>query len=165
MGAEIAGLLGTLIGGLVSIGTTFLSNRHARSLQTSADAIVREERAREFQRDNLLKCQEQMQATARLTGKANYEDTMAFRAGKPWKEIYLSEPLNSDLADCARRFSALVERVADDELRTALKAIGMEMTMVINSGSPVEADAALKRAIDAYQLTMVQLGEVLRKTY
>jgi hypothetical protein len=165
MEAEIAGLLGTLVGACASIGTTFLSNRHAIHLQSSADANNRQEKARAFQRDNLLACQEMTQIIGRLTAEILHEETLALHKGTPWTKHIISEKLNHDMAANRRKFSTLIERVADDALRNELKSLSMLLTEVLRAGSFDEAETAMFTAFSANEKTMALLGNVLRKTY
>ena len=165
MEAETAGLLGTLIGACVSIATTFLSNRHAINMQSSADAIQREEKAREFQRENLLACQDMMQVIGRLIAKAFHEEAMAWGQGTAWGTHRFSNSLDDDLAAEKRKFAVLVERVADDTLRNELKLMGLALTQVVMAESFEEARDRLDAAMTANGKTMQLLGIVLRKTY
>jgi hypothetical protein len=165
MEAEIAGLLGTLVGACVSIGTTFLSNRHAIHLQTSADANERQEKARAFQRENLLLCQEVIQMVARLTAKGFHEDTLAWHAGTEWEKTKLSAQLDQDLATNKGKLSTLIERVAGDELRRELKSISWLLNKVLGAPSFQDAETALFAAVAENERVMSLLGDSLRKTY
>lgn len=165
MEAETAGLLGTLIGACVSIATTFLSNRHAISMQSSADAIQREEKARAFQRENLLACQDTMQLIGRLTAQAFHEEAVSWGQGTPWGEHTFSKPLDDELAEQRRKFSILIERVADDKLRNELKLMSLSLSHVLLAESFEEANSRLTTAHEASANTMKLLGIVLRKTY
>lgn len=161
----IAGFFGALVGAGASIATTFLTNRHAVNLQSSADAIERQEKARAFQRETLLACQEAVRASARLTGRAYYEEVMALHNGTPWKKHIFGEPLNTDLAATKGTFGMLVERIADNELRDELKAVSKLMTDVQFAASKQEAEMALYLAMTRTEKVTELLGTVLRKTY
>jgi hypothetical protein len=165
MEAGIFGLLGALIGACASTATSFLSNKHAINMQSSANSLERHEKARAFQRDNMLACQEQMQVVGRLTAKAFHEDAMALRSGTAWRKHMLPQQLDEDLAANQRKLSVLIERVADDELRKELKSLTRLLNDVTNAPSFQEAESALGNAMAANQKTMELLGTVLRKTY
>jgi HAMP domain-containing protein len=165
MEAGTAGLLGALVGACVSIATTFLSNRHTIKLQASADSIERQEKARAFQRDNLLACQEMTQVIGRLTTQVFHEDAMALRRGIAWGNHIVTEQVDQDLAANRRKFSTLIERVADDELRKELKAVSRLLNNVTAADSLGAAESALNTATTANQKTMELLGVVLRSTY
>jgi hypothetical protein len=160
-----AALLGGLIGACASVGTTFLNTRHAINLQSSADAIERQEKARAFQRDNLLACQEQMQVVGRLTAKAFHEDAMALQSGIAWQKHRINPELDEDLTTSRRKLAMLIERVADDELRHELKSLSRLLYEVGGAASFQEAESALNTAMATNQETMELLGTVLRKTY
>lgn len=166
MEAEVAGLLGALLGATASIATTFLSNRHAAALQAAADSDERQERAREFQRENLLACQDMMQVVGRLTAQVHHADAMAFKeSGTPWNTHTLPHEIDQDLALNIRRFVVLIERVENDELRNELKALKAALVRVTFSTSSEAAESNLAVAMSANEKTMEHLGVILRKTY
>jgi C4-dicarboxylate-specific signal transduction histidine kinase len=165
MDAATGVLLGGLIGACATVATTYLSKRHAINLQSSADAIERQEKARAFQRDNLLACQEQVQVVGRLTAQVLNQDVMALGSGSAWGKHMVPQQLDEDLAAGRRKLSVLIERVADDELRKELKSLTLLMDYVTAAPSLQEAERALGNAMAANQKTMELLGTVLRKTY
>lgn len=83
MDAAIWGFIGTVVGTVVgasaSILTTFINARNSARLQENADTLQRLERAREFQRTNLLELQEALSQHMRLIGRAHLEDVESFR--------------------------------------------------------------------------------------
>lgn len=160
-----AGLFGAFVGACASIATTFLANQHAVNLQSSADTIERQEKARAFQRENLLACQEAIRTAARLTGRAYYEEVMAFHAGTPWKKHFFGEPLNTDLTDSRGALGMLIERVENDELRNELKTTATMMFDVQSADSQQAAEMAFFAVVTKTQEVTELLGTVLRKTY
>lgn len=161
----IAGLFGALVGAGASIATTFLTNRHAVGLQSSANTIERQEKARAFQRETLLACQEAMRKNARLTGRAFYEEVMALHNGTPWRKHMFGEPLNTEMAESRGSLGMLVERIADDKLRKELKVVAKLMGDVQFSASKEEAENSLFAAVERTEKVTELLGTVLRETY
>jgi len=158
-------LLGVVVGSAASITTTTMASRNALHLQDRADSLERSERARAFQRDNLLAVQDALQDLARLTGRAHHEDFLAHRESGVWGRSPLSEEVDEGLGLANRRLTALVERVADDELRSKLKAMHSSLTRATMASSREEADARMEATVDEFTGVMARLGEVLRSLY
>jgi hypothetical protein len=89
--AALWGFLGALVGAGTSIATTWVSNRHEATRQRQADSLERVERARAFQRDNLLELQDTLQNAMRFCGRMLHEDQMAFKRGGKWGKALLGD--------------------------------------------------------------------------
>ena len=165
MEAAAWGLIGTLVGALTSIGTTWLSSRNSYSLQGARLGEERAERARSFQRETLLALQEAIHDALRLNARAHLEAHEAYRQTGKWGDRLLTEEVNEGSRLAYRRVSILVERVSDDPLRTMVKAL----TRLAAEGSFVrsEHDAELnQQKLTAEALTVFEsLGSVLRSHY
>lgn len=81
------GLIGTLIGALASIGTTWITARNASTLPITIAERARDEQNRTFQRETLLELQMTVSDILRLVSRAHFQDRMAFRSGIAWGEI------------------------------------------------------------------------------
>lgn len=161
----IGTLAGAIIGAAASIVTTVLTSRNAIHLQRETDSLERSERARAFQRDNLLEMQDALQDALRLMGRAHLEDQAAFRREGNWGRGMLSDDTDENIRLANRRLSALVERVADDSLRSKLKDIHKRLNRPLFATSEEEAQALFGDATSAAQGVMEHLGEVLRNQY
>jgi hypothetical protein len=73
------GVIGTAVGALASIGTTWLTNRNSANLQASAKAAERVETQRAFQRQTLLELQDAFHDAIRLAARVHLEDCKAER--------------------------------------------------------------------------------------
>lgn len=69
MEPAIWGFVGTLTGAAASIITTVIISRNQVQLQKENDSLERQERARAFQRENLLKIQDILQEALRFMFK------------------------------------------------------------------------------------------------
>lgn len=169
MDAAVWGFIGTLAGAIVGAGasivTVVLTSRNAMQLQRESDTLERQERARAFQRDNLLQVQDVLQDALRLMGRAHLEDLREFRRSGTWGKSYLSDEVNEDIRLANRRMSALVERIADDSLRSELKAIHEQISRTLLATSDIEAEKLVNDAAVAANRVMGCLGEVLRNHY
>lgn len=161
----IGALAGAALGALASIVTTVVQNRNVAQLQLQADLLDRTERARAFQRDNLIALQEALQDVARSAGRTFHEDAMANRGGTEWGKLLLSDELDTSALAADRRLSALVERVQDDALREQVRAVHSEFRRVPSATSERDAEAHLMTGSTLYTEAMRHLGEVLRGLY
>ena len=62
MEAALWGFLGTIVGAMVSIATSWINSRNETERQRQANSFERLERARAFQRDNLLNLQKRFRS-------------------------------------------------------------------------------------------------------
>lgn len=159
-------LLGAVVGAFASIVTIVVTARNARALQADADASERVERARAFQRDNLLVLQEALAVEMRLVARGHLEDLASYREGKLFPgQARLSEDLDYELLEAARRVAALTERVANNGLRSTIKSLRREMTGVLLARDATESEARMRDISSHYHAVIEQLGTVLRETY
>ena len=170
MGAASWGFIGTVLGAVVgasaSILTTLISGRNSARLQEKADTLQRLERAREFQRNNLLELQDSLFQQMRMIGRAHLEDIEYFRKSESGERSnFLSEELNQELMLSNRKVAILTERISDDSLRNNLKELRRKMTNVLMARSENESREMLQQASDHFELFMGQLGVVLRSNY
>ena len=167
--AAVWGFIGTVVGAIVgaaaSIVATTTASRSAAHLQRQGDVLERAERARAFQRDNLLAVQEALQDLARLSGRTYHADIMACRAGAEWGSQLLPSDLDEALGLANRRLSALEERVADDALRLELKETHRKFTDLAFAHSSEDAEALMSNAGESLAQAMAHLGDVLRSLY
>ncbi len=164
------GFIGTLVGAIVgasaSIVTTIITGRNSRKLQEDAEELERNERARAFQRTNLLELQDALSIGMRLVGRVHTEDVVSFRSGEDRDgRPYLSDELNQELMISNRKLSILTERIADDSLRENIKNLREKMSNVAMSRDENESLEALNQAAISFETTMKQLGVILRGSY
>lgn len=170
MDAATWGFIGTVVGAVVgasaSILTTLISGRNSARLQEKADTLERLERAREFQRYNLLELQDSLSQNMRLIGRAHIEDVESYqKSDSGERSNLLSEELNQELMVSSRKAAILTERIADNTLRDNLKELRQKMTDVLVAKSETESREMLQIASISFEQFMVQLGVVLRSNY
>lgn len=165
MDAALWGFIGTLIGALASLGGTWLTSRHASSLHATTLGIERDEKFRIFQRDTLIALQDALHDLLRFVARGHIEDTKAFHETGEWGKEFLSEEVSEGQMLARRHMLILVERVADDDLRTTLKRLNTMLTNVSFGGAKETADQnweiASIYAFDVFE----QIGKVLRGQY
>ncbi len=162
----IGAIVGTIVGASASIITTLITGRYSRKLQQDAISHERSERAREFQRNNLLELQDVLSSHMRLVTRAHLEDIKSFRdSPNESQRPLLSDELDQELSLSNRRLTILTERVADDSLRESIKALSSEMFSVIIAKSESESNEAIQNLASMFKNTMESLGFVLRASY
>jgi hypothetical protein len=159
------GFLGTIIGAGASIATSWISNRHELMRQKQSDSLGRVERARGFQRDNLLELQQILQDAMRFSARIMHEDTMAFRQGGKWGTTLLSEEISEGYRATTARLMALTVRVADDEVRDAINNLRDMLASCQFAKSKEQADLVHKGIAEAYPPLMEDIGKTLRSLY
>jgi len=165
MDSAVWGIVGTAVGALASIGTTWLSNRHAQKLQTLTSLRERQERFNAFQRETLIDLQEALHDALRLATQAHLEDEAAFHAGGTWNENVLSEDVNEGVRIAQRRVAILAERVADEKLRTEVVGLMAKVNAITMSNSLQDSRSAWQESLTRLTLTSVSLGTTLRALY
>lgn len=150
---------GAVLGAGASIITTLIATSNAKKIQKYGAMAERSEKAKEFQRNNLLELQNAVSISMRLIGKVHLSDM------ENGQSSLLPEELDNEVLDSNRQLSILTERIADDELRNAVKELRHRMTEVILAKTKSESLDAMKIASFTFEPTMEKLGEVLRNNF
>jgi hypothetical protein len=159
------GVIGTAVGALASIGTTWLTNRNNAHLQTSAKIAERIEAQRAYQRQTILELQDAFHDAIRLVAQVHLEDCKAERDGTPWGRNHLPDDLSENMRVANRRVMLLVERISDESLRTQIKSVMTLACSVTECSSRTEAVSRLDEATMQGVAAIVQSGAVLRSLY
>jgi hypothetical protein len=114
------------------------------------------------QRENLLEVQGALQELARFTCRAHHRDLVAHRNGAPWGRSLLGEEVSEGLGLGHRRLAALVERIADDSLRSEVKDVHSKLTWQTMAASEEEDESRMRDLDEAFAQGMPHLGAVLR---
>jgi hypothetical protein len=165
MDAAAWGLVGTLVGALSSIGTTWLTSRNAHSLHVATKDAEQIERSNNFQRQTLLDLQEALHDALRLTTQAHIRDREAHQEGADWGRNQLGESIDESLRLAFRRVAILIERVAHDELRTQIKSLMSLANAVLLARGEQEARERIALCYGAATEAMEAVGTVLRGHY
>ena len=165
MDAAAWGLIGTLVGALASIATTWIASRSAHRIQSEKQAEERAERAKEFQRETLLALQEAIHDALRLNTQAYFEDVAVFKKSGVWGRGLLSDEVRDGLRLSCRRVAILIERVADASLRTDVKSL---MGVAVKCGFAQDEQEAERYQFElSERMTplLERIGGVLRSHY
>jgi hypothetical protein len=163
--AAVWGLLGTLVGALASMGTTWLAGRSSQALQQESAREERAERANSFQRQTLLELQEAIHDALRLIHRAHIEDRQARQSDQVWGRNVLSEEVDEGIRLAQRRVSILVERLESDDLRLQVKSLMSAATRVLLASNQNEANHLLIETTSIATNALEAIGSVLRRHY
>ena len=165
MDAAIWGFIGTLVGALASLGGIWLTNRNTRIIHVEALKTERDEKLRVFQQSTLITLQDAVHDLLRLSGKGYYEDTIAFRQTGEWSSTPLSSDLDDRLTTARRHMLILLERVKNDELRSHVKNLNLELIKVLQAKNKETADRLWCTAsLEGFE-TLEKIGKELRVQY
>ena len=169
MNPESWGFIGTLFGAIVgastSILTTRINSRNAVRIQRDLEQNKRDERFREFQRDNLIKLQDEIANCINLMIKAHIEDLEYFKHNNDWQSTALSEELNKKLTQAIRQFSIIIERIDDDILRVKLYEFRKSINNSLISKNYDKSLSNINDISKRFNGLMQDIGEELRKNY
>ena len=159
------GLIGTLIGALASIGTTWITARNASTQQIAIAERARDEQNRTFQRETLLELQTAVSDILRLVSRAHFQDLVAFRSGTTWGRNMLDDALDAEMGTTFRKISLLTARVVDDQLRQEIQQAVASAAHVSAAVDEQSAMGQLSIAMDAGSALMGRIGVNLRQQY
>ena len=122
MEAAIWGLVGTIVGALASIATTYIQSRHSEAQRSVVTREERDERRRAFQRETLIELQDVLHNLCRMVVRGHLEDNAHYRKTGIWGQNLLSDEVNEGQRLLRARAMLLTGRVANDELRRSIRA-------------------------------------------
>ena len=135
MEAAAWGFIGTLVGALASIGTSWLATRAAVSAQREKVELDWRVQHKEFQVKAVTELQEVLGDFVRSTGKIRHVDEMREAHGHAGKPLPVDEDLSEQHAQLLRRISVLVARVDDQAARDAVMSVrNTAVTILIGVG-------------------------------
>ena len=161
----IGTLLGTLVGGCVSIATTTISARNASKIHSLKTKDEREERARAFQRETLLITQETLQDLMRLASRIYLADKISFRRNGKWDKNIIDDDLDESFRATNQKLSCQIQRIFDESLRNKLKDQHALISNISLSESEIDAEIALHAAGGNFEIVTEELGALLRANY
>jgi len=159
MEAAVWGFIGTVIGALASIGTSYFAARSASAAQRERMRLEWNLQYREFQIKAVTELQEILFEFSRATGRIRAADERreAQANGAARGPALLGEDLSEKFSQLIRRINVLLGRIDDKEVRKAISAakdvattvaigVGVDMaTMMAFSARVQEADDSLAK--------------------
>nr|WP_321228568.1 hypothetical protein [uncultured Psychroserpens sp.] len=161
----IGTIVGTIVGASASLFATYLNGKNSLNIQKGTEKFKREEIAREFQRDNLLKLQDEFASGMRLIGKAHIESFRYHKKHNDWKGFRFSDEIDSSLTSMYQSLMKLTERVRNDKLRQSIIDIRKDMSNMRVYETEAENDQYIGKLAEKYELLMEEIGIELRNNY
>lgn len=156
-------LLGTLIGGAVTLFATYMTARHQNKLEDKRLAASREDEWRRFERDSLVGLQEAVQRGMRATGKCCLQMDKLAAEGKEWAD-WTVDPSDSEMQRQSLEDILLLSRRVDDaELVKALSLFRQKAhDVTFSSRTRTQLFDSMRELSDAYDTAMEVIGEKLK---
>jgi hypothetical protein len=161
----IWGLIGTIVGALASIATTYIQSRHAEGLRLVATKEERDERRRVFQRETLVELQDTLHDLCRMMVRGFLEDKAHYRKVGVWGQNLLSDEVNEGQRVLLRRISLLTGRISNDELRQNVRASTETLVNLSMARSIEEAEQWHVQMNSESPKMLEAIGHELRSQY
>jgi hypothetical protein len=134
--------------------------REARHSLTRAQLL---ERRANFQRETLLRLQDEALKLARAAGRMNHLDEMRFRETRKWGGTLFPDGLSDDAFQANVTIMVLTSRVRDDRIREIVSAFRTHANCVGTSPTREAATKALEKMSQLIEPLHTRIGEVLRQ--
>ena len=165
MDSALWGLLGTAVGAGASIVTAWLSSRSSHHLELAKRRDERVEQTREFQRRTILDLQDAVQDMLRAAGSAHHQDLLASRSGEEWGRNMLPADVNDGSLIALRKVRILLSRVADEEIRSRVKLLTVDVTRILLARTELDSFSNLEKVTSQTEDLFEYMGNVLRRYY
>lgn len=123
MESAVWGFIGTLVGALASVGTSWITTRSATYAQREKIQLEWRVRQREFQIKAVTELQEILGEFVRVTGKIRHIDEMRERAGNAAGALPVGEGLSDAFSQHLRRINVLLARIDDACARGSIQKV------------------------------------------
>ena len=156
-------LVGTLIGGAVTLLAACMTARHQNKLEDKRLDASREDEWRRFERDNLVELQEAVQCGMRATGKCCLQMDKLATEGKEWAD-WIVDPADSEMQRQSLEDILLLScRIDDVELVKALSLFRQKAHNVTSdSRTRTQLFDSMRELSDAYDAAMEVISEKLK---
>ena len=123
MEAAAWGFIGTIVGALASIGTSWLTSRATGTAQREKVELDWRVQHRQFQIKAVTELQEVLGEFARATGRIRYLDEISQGGGQVSDPLPTDDGLSEHHAQLIRQISVLVARIDDTGAREAVNRV------------------------------------------
>lgn len=160
--AALPSLLGTLVGGGITLVSTQMNAKHQMDLEDKRERAAREDDGRRFKLDCLVRLQEAVQHCMRFTSKCYQQMLVLAKEGRQWRDWIV----DSDVAEKHRQLMEdihlLSYRVNEHRLRKAIDAFrGSVYAVTVDSCDAEQLVSAMDDLSQKYDVTMALLGEAI----
>lgn len=162
--AAVWGVIGTVVGAGASIATTWLGAWHSEKSKTKQAREERVEQARAFQRETLIHLQTTIQEALTITANLYAEARADMATRGRWTYVRYFDSDRSPISKTMRSAEALMERIADDNLRVQCDRFLMDLMKAhLVQTTPADFEAAVPA--DQFVHLNNAIGKVLRSYF
>lgn len=157
-------LVGTLIGGGVTLLATRMTIRHQNELEDKKRRLTLEDDWRQYERENLTRLQEAIQHSMRANANCYAQMLKHAAAGRKTIERLIDDDDSEAQRQYLEDILLLSARLPGNELNDAM-IMYREKTrrMTLESQNESQLNATMKELIKQYDLCMALVGEKLRR--
>ena len=157
-------LVGTLIGGGVTLLATRMTIRHQNELEDKKRRLTLEDDWRRYERENLTRLQEAIQHSMRANANCYAQMLKHAAAGRKTIERLIDDDDSEAQRQYLEDLLLLSARLPGNELNDAM-IMYREKTrrMTLESQNESQLNATMKELIKQYDLCMALVGEKLRR--
>lgn len=162
--STLSSLVGTLIGGGVTLLATHMTIRHQNELEDMKRKLTLEDDWRRYERENLTRLQEAIQHSMRANANCYAQMLKHAAAGRKTIERLIDDDDSEAQRQYLEDILLLSARLPGNELNDAM-IMYREKTrrMTLESQNESQLNAAMKELIKQYDLCMALVGEKLRR--
>lgn len=162
--STLSSLVGTLIGGGVTLLATHMTIRHQNELEDMKRKLTQEDDWRRYERENLTRLQEAIQHSMRANANCYAQMLKHAAAGRKTIERLVDDDDSEAQRQYLEDILLLSARLPGNELNDAM-IMYREKTrrMTLGSQNESQLNAAMKELIKQYDLCMALVGEKLRR--
>ena len=157
-------LLGTLVGGGVTILATCMTIGHQNELEEKKRRAVLDDDRRRYERESLTRLQEAIQRSMRATAICCVQMAKHAEAGRSWNEWIVNDEDSEAQRQSLEDILLLTARLSGNELNDAMTAFREKTRRVtLESRNEAQLTAAICDLTKHYEACMALVGERLRK--
>lgn len=162
--STLSSLVGTLIGGGVTLLATRMTIRHQNELEDMKRKLTLEDDWRRYERENLTRLQEAIQHSMRANANCYAQMLKHAAAGRKTIERLIDDNDSEAQRQYLEDILLLSARLPGNELNDAM-IMYREKTrrMTLESQNESQLNATMKELIKQYDLCMALVGEKLRR--
>lgn len=162
--STLPSLLGTLVGGGVTLLATWMTIRHQNRLEDKKRKDTLDDDLRKYERENLTRLQETIQRSARATVKCYGQMLKHAEAGRSWDEWVVNDDDSEAQRQSLEDILLLTVRLSGNELSDATAAFREKSRRVtLEAHNEAQLNTAVKDLMEHYDKCMALVGERLRK--
>ena len=160
--AVLPSLLGTLIGGAITLVSTQMNAKHQMDLEDKRERAAREDDNRRFKLDCLARLQEAVQHCMRFTSKCYQQIFALAKDGRQWRDWIVDSDIDEKHRQLMEDIHLLSYRVNEHRLRKAIDAFCESVYAVtVDSCDAEQLASAMNDLSRKYDVAMVLLGEMI----